>query len=281
VAAWWPGGDSTRHYCRFVAFSIVVGGSEGIGLAVAAQLAHRGDDVVICSRSRAKLDVALDALAEQRRRDDQRLEARQIDVTDPHGTRETVDALVAEFGPPDLVVNTAGYARPGWLSDLPAEDVQGMVDVNLRGTIHVARAVIPHLVEAGLGRFVATSSMAGLAGVFGYTVYSATKFGVLGFAEALRREVAPAGVGVHVLCPPNTLTPGFETENRFKPAEVLAAEEKAQTMTADEVATELLRALGRSRPKPVIVPGRGNRLSAFAIRHLPFVVDRALRRPTP
>ncbi|WP_396048011.1 SDR family NAD(P)-dependent oxidoreductase [Aeromicrobium sp. UC242_57] len=116
--------------------------------------------------------------------------------------------------------------------------------------------------------------------MFGYTVYSATKFGVIGFSEALRREVEPYGVRVLVLCPPNTLTPGFATENLYKPAEVLAAEEKASTMTADEVADDLLRALRRRRGF-LVVPGRGNRFAAFAIRHLPRGVDREPRRPDP
>ncbi|GAA3667001.1 hypothetical protein GCM10022237_28730 [Nocardioides ginsengisoli] len=192
--------------------------------------------------------------------------------------RESVEALVAEGGVPDLVVTTAGYARPGYLEDLPEDDVTGMVATNLLGTINVCRAVLPHLRAAGGGTIVTTSSMAGLAGVFGYTVYSATKFGVIGFSEALRREVRPYGIRVRVLCPPNTLTPGFEEENRHKPAEVLAAEESVSTLTADEVADELMRALPRRRGF-LVVPGRDSRLAAVAIRHLPAVVDRALRRP--
>jgi 3-dehydrosphinganine reductase len=176
------------------------------------------------------------------------------------------------------VVTTAGYARPGYLEDLPAEDVTGMVTTNLLGTINVCRAVLPHLRASGSGTIVTTSSMAGLAGVFGYTVYSATKFGVIGFSEALRREVRPYGLRVLVLCPPNTLTPGFDEENRHKPAEVLAAEESVATLAPEAVADTLVRALARRRGF-LVVPGRDSRLAAVAIRHLPFVVDRALRRP--
>lgn len=259
---------------------MVVGGSEGIGFAAAERLASRGDDVVVLSRSEAKLAAAVARLESVRQRRDQVIESRSLDITDAAKTSRVIDELVATHGVPELVVNTAGYARPGWLGEIPADDVRGMVEVNLLGTINVARAVCPHLQSAGRGTIVTTSSMAGLAGVFGYTVYSATKFGVIGFSEALRREVAPYGVRVLVLCPPNTLTPGFETENLFKPAEVLAAEEKASTMTADEVAHDLLRALHKRRGF-LIVPGRGNRLAAFAIRHVPRIVDRELRRPDP
>lgn len=259
--------------------SVVIGGSEGIGAAVATRLVARGDDVVIASRSQDKLDAALAVLERSRQRPEQRIGSSPLDVTDADGTTAVIDGLVAEFGAPDLVVNTAGYAHPGWLDEIPAEDVRGMVELNLLGTINLSRAVVPHLTSAGRGTIVLTSSLAGLAGVFGYTVYSATKFGIIGFGEALRREIAPSGVKVHVLCPPNTLTPGFDTENRYKPAEVLAAEEKAATMTPEAVADEVIRGLGRKRF--LIVPGRGNRFAAWAIRHLPRVVDRELRRPTP
>lgn len=248
----------------------VFGGSEGIGLAVAARLVEDGREVVVLSRSESKLAAAVARLGP-------RASSRVVDVTSETGVREAVGALVADGKVPDLVVNTAGYARPGWLEDLPPDDVTGMVATNLLGTINVARAVLPHL-RATRGTLVTTSSMAGLAGVFGYTVYSATKFGVIGFSEALRREVRPDGVRVLVLCPPNTLTPGFEEENRHKPAEVLAAEESVRTLTPEQVADELLRALRRRRGF-LVVPGRDSRLAAVAIRHLPAVVDRALRRP--
>ncbi len=251
--------------------AFVFGGSEGIGLAVAERLVAAGTEVAVLSRSQAKLDAALSRLGDGAR-------ARPVDVTSEAAVRETVDELVAEVGVPDLVVTTAGYARPGYLEDLPSEDVAGMVATNLLGTINVTRAVLPHLRASGRGTIVTTSSMAGLAGVFGYTVYSATKFGVIGFSEALRREVRPYGIQVRVLCPPNTLTPGYDEENRFKPAEVLAAEESVQTLTPEQVAEALVSSLRRKRGF-LVVPGRDSRLAVLAIRYAPAVVDRALRRP--
>lgn len=255
--------------------AFVFGGSEGIGLALAERLVAGGTRVVVLSRSEEKLAAALDRLDAG-----DRARSRAVDVTAPDAVAAAVDALVAEVGVPDLVVTTAGYARPGYLDELPAEDITGMVATNLLGTVNVCRAVLPHLRAAGTGTIVTTSSMAGLAGVFGYTVYSATKFGVIGFSEALRREVRPYGITVKVLCPPNTLTPGFAEESLHKPPEVLAAEESVATLTPDQVADALVRALARRRGF-LVVPGRDSRLAALAIRHLPAVVDRALRRPTP
>lgn len=257
--------------------ALVFGGSEGIGLAVAQRLVAAGADVVVLSRSEPKLAAALAVLEASRTGADQVIRSRAVDVTDPASVEVAVAACLELVGLPDLVVTTAGYARPGYLADLPAADVAGMVATNLMGTIHVCRAVVPRL--AAGSTIVTTSSMAGLTGVFGYTVYSATKFGVVGFSEALRRELAPAGIDVRVLCPPNTRTPGFDEENRHKPAEVLKAEEKVGTLSAEQVADELIRALGSRRRRFLVIPGRSSRLAAAAIRHVPGLVDRSLRRP--
>jgi 3-dehydrosphinganine reductase len=258
----------------------VVGGSEGIGAAVGRRVVRAGADLAVVSRSPEKLAAARDDLERRRTRPGQRVLTRPADVRDEDATREAVDALVADLGAPDLVVVTAGYARPGYLADLPSEHVRRMVEVNLLGTVHACRAAVPHLAAAGGGTIVTTSSLAGLAGVFGYTVYSATKFGVVGFSEALRREVRPYGITVRVLCPPNTRTPGFDEENRHKPPEVRAAEEGAGTLDPDDVAAALMRALRRRRGF-LVVPGRDARLAAAVIRHLPLVADRVLRRPEP
>lgn len=257
--------------------ALVFGGSEGIGLAVAERLVAAGTDVVVLSRSERKLREATGVLEAHRTRPGQVIRGRAVDVTDPDAVEVAVEDSLEAIGLLNLVVITAGYARPGYLADLPAADVAGMVATNLTGTIHVCRTVAPRL-SAG-STIVTTSSMAGLTGVFGYTVYSATKFGVVGFSEALRRELAPAGIDVRVLCPPNTRTPGFEEENRHKPAEVLKAEEKVATLSAEQVADELVRALGSRRRRFLVIPGRSSRLAASAIRHVPGLVDRSLRRP--
>lgn len=199
-----------------------------------------------------------------------------LDVRDADATPAIIDRLISEVGLPDLVVVTAGYARPAWFDEAYPADVRGMMETNFFGTYHVCRAVVPHLARAGRGTIVTTSSMAGLTGVFGYTGYCASKFAVLGFSEALRRELRPFGVHIAVLCPPNTRTPGFDEENRHKPAEVLAAEQKVKTLEADHVATELLRALPR-RPS-IVIPARDSRMGYRAMRWFPGLADRVLRR---
>ena len=252
--------------------AFVVGGSEGIGYAVAARLAASGAEVAVFGRSRDKLRVAEAGLQGAGR-----VLARPLDVTDAAGTRAVLEEAVADLGVPDLVVVAAGYARAEWFAESGLDELRGMLETNYLGTVHVCHALVPHLVAAGGGTIVTTSSMAGLTGVYGYAGYSGSKFAVLGFSEALRRELRPYGVHVTTLCPPNTRTPGFDAENRTKPPEVLAAEEKVATLDPDDVARVLLRALPR-RPR-VVVPGRDGRLAHLALRLAPGVVDRVLRRP--
>ena len=252
----------------------MVGGSEGIGLAVARRLAERGTEVAIFGRSAEKLDAARSSLATLTHEP----YAGQLDVTDADATRAVLDRAVAELGVPDLVVITAGFARAEWFHEAPLDQLRTMIETNYLGTVHVCHALVPHLVEARRGTIVTTSSMAGLTGVFGYAGYSASKFAVVGFSEALRRELRPYGIHVATLCPPNTRTPGFDEENRTKPAEVLAAEEKVRTLEPEQVADHLLKTLPR-RPN-LVIPGLDGRLGHAVIRHLPRVADRVMRRRT-
>lgn len=249
--------------------AFVVGGSEGIGLAVAQRLAAAGTEVAIFGRSEDKLRAATGSIGA-------RTYAAALDVTDAEQTRSVLDLAVAELGVPDLVVSTAGFARAEWFHEEPLDNLRAMIETNYLGTVHVCHALVPHLVESGSGTIVTTSSMAGLTGVFGYAGYSASKFAVVGFSEALRRELRPHGVHVAVLCPPNTRTPGFDEENRTKPAEVLAAEEKVRTLGPEQVADHLLKVLPR-RPN-LVIPGVDSRLGHAVVRHLPRVADRVLRR---
>lgn len=252
--------------------AFLIGGSEGIGLATARALAARGTSVVLFGRSPAKLEAALSSLGTAGARH----AAHALDVRDRAGTEAVLGEALALHGIPQLVLVTAGFARAAWFGEDEVGLAEDIIAVNLLGSMNVARALLPALRTAGTGRLILTSSLAGLVAVPGYTAYSAANFGLIGFADALRREVHREGIRVSVLCPPNTRTPGFAEENRDKPAKVLASEEKVKTLSAEDVAAALLRALPRS-PR-LIVPGADSRLAALAVRLFPAVGDLALRR---
>jgi len=261
-------------------FAVIPGGSEGIGLAVAARLAALGADVLIGSRDGAKRDRALAALEGVRAGGDQMLCAEAMDVADFNSVRQQAERIVQRRGAPDFLINCAGFAHPGYLDELDVPALREMMDVNYFGTVHTVKAFLPAMRRAGRGHIVNVSSVAGYLGLFGYSGYCASKYAVIGFSWALRHELRPVGIAVSVLCPANTRTPGLERENRMKPREILELEKKIGTSGAEDVANALLRRLpGRGF---LIHPTRASRLVYLASRWAPAcVVDFFLRRPDP
>ena len=128
----------------------------------------------------------------------------------------------------------------------------------------------------GENRSPSPASLAGLIGVFGYTDYSASKFALVGFSEALRSELKAYNITVSVLCPPDTDTPGLAIENRTKPEETRAIAAAAKVMSPDAVADALIR--GMARRTFLIIPGVDGRLSVLAKRLFPGVVERIMDR---
>jgi NAD(P)-dependent dehydrogenase (short-subunit alcohol dehydrogenase family) len=257
----------------------VVGGSTGIGLAVAARMAGLGADVLVFARRREPLERAVAELAPRRTRADQRVAHRQLDVADPQAVAAVMAEAVADFGVPDVLVNCAGRSTPRYFEDVSYEQFAETLRVNLHGCWNTVSALVPHMKARG-GYIVNTSSLAGLIGVFGFTDYCASKFALVGFSEALRSELKRYGITVSVLCPPDTDTPGFATENLTKPAETRALSGRASLLGPDDVARALLA--GMARRAPVIVAGFDAKLAALAKRLAPWLVewisDREIRR---
>lgn len=256
-----------------------VGGSMGIGLAAARQFAARGADVLVFARGREALADAVREIQRCRRSSSQRVDLRILDVCDPDAVSAVMGEAVSSFGPPDILLNCAGAAWPGYFEEISHEQLSRTLKLNVGGSWHTVQSLLPYLKQRR-GTIINTSSLAGLVGVFGYTDYCAAKFAVIGFSEALRSELKRHGVRVFVLCPPDTDTPGFEAENQTKPPETRAVSSTARVMTADAVAAELLRGLGRSRL--LIIPGVEGRFVALAKRLFPrlveWITDRAIAK---
>jgi len=148
--------------------------------------------------------------------------------------------------------------------------------VNLHGCWNTVQALLPHMKAQGRGYIVNTSSVAGLIGVYGYTDYCASKFALVGFSEALRSELKPHGIIVSVLCPPDTDTPGFKTENQTKPEETRAISAATKVLSPAAVADDLLRGMACGRF--LIIPGLDSRLTVLVKRLAPGVVYRIMDR---
>jgi len=253
----------------------VVGGSLGIGLSIAMRVASLGSHVTLFARRKEPLDQAVAAVSTARKRPTQRIAAWQLDVGDHLRVSQVMTQAVAAVGAPDVLINCAGRAYPRRFEDISYEQFDDTLRVNLYGCWNTVHTLLPHMKPRG-GYIVNTASIAGLIGVFGYTDYCASKFGLVGFSEALRSELKPYNISVSVLCPPDTDTPGFAIENQTKPEETRAISATAKVMSAEAVADALIR--GMARRSFLIIPGVDGRLGVLAKRLFPGLVQRVMDR---
>lgn len=232
---------------------LITGGSSGIGLALAQQLAAQGASVYILARSAERLQAALAAIETRRIAPGQKFGTIQADVSDLETLKPALDPFIKDFGAPDILINSAGVAHPGEFTELEPKIFHWLMDVNYFGTVNVIKLLLPGMLKRGDGQIINISSMAGYLGVYGYTAYGASKYAVRGFSDALRAELKPKGISVSVVFPPDTDTPQLTYEEQFKPAVTKALSGNAGVMTADEVAAIILRRAARK--KYIITPG--------------------------
>ena len=219
--------------------AIITGGSSGIGLEIAKQLRARGCSVSVIARDPEKL-ARLEAQIDGVR-------TASADVTDVAALKAAVDLLVEKSGPCDLLITCAGAAHPGYFLELGDQVFRDQMELDYFGTLNAIKAVLPSMVERGSGTVVGVSSVAGLIGVFGYSAYGASKFAVRGLLESLRAEMRSHGVKVLCAYPPDTDTPGFETENLLKPRETAAISAGMKLRTADDVATSIVKGIEKQQ----------------------------------
>jgi NADP-dependent 3-hydroxy acid dehydrogenase YdfG len=175
----------------------ITGASSGIGEATALMAAAEGAKVSLAARRKDRID----ALAERIRGDGGEAVAIETDVADEAQCQAFIDQTKEELGGVDILVNNAGVMLLGPVIGAPTEQWRQMVEVNVLGLLYCTHAVLPIMGEAGSGHIVNIASMAGRRASAGAGVYNLTKFGVVGFTEALRQECARAKVRTTVIEP--------------------------------------------------------------------------------
>jgi NAD(P)-dependent dehydrogenase (short-subunit alcohol dehydrogenase family) len=179
--------------------AVVTGGASGIGAAMARAFAAEGAAVVLADLDEAGMRTVVADIEAARGA----ALAVPTDVTHIEDVAALADRAVERFGGIHLVCNNAGVGLPpATIAQATHRDWEWILGVNLWGVVHGVEVFVPRLLaqRAG-GHIVNTASMAGLVGMAGLGVYSASKFAIVGLSEALRRELADAGIGVSVLCP--------------------------------------------------------------------------------
>ena len=233
--------------------ALITGGSSGIGLALARALVNEGTDICLLARDEEKLTIAKEELSKISLRDDQRIATLSCDISDYETLSQRLEEWISESGTPDLVINSAGVAYPGYFQELDVEIFHWLMDINYFGTLHVLKVLIPRMIERGSGTVVNIASQAGFVGVFGYTGYGASKYAVRGLSDALRAEMKPLGIQVSIVFPPDTQTPQLDFENTIKPPETKAIAASSQVLSAEQVAESILNGIKKERY--VIIPG--------------------------
>jgi NADP-dependent 3-hydroxy acid dehydrogenase YdfG len=222
---------------------LITGASSGFGAAAAKLFAQEGCKVVLAARRLERLE---EMVSEIRATGGDALSV-AVDVTQHSQIEAMVKAALDRYGRIDILFNNAGFGRLDWCEALdPIKDIQGQITVDLLGVIWTARAVLPHMYKQGSGHIINMSSVAGWAAPPLYSVYSAAKFGVRGFTEALRREASPFGVKVSAIYPGGAATEfqkhvgQNKAKQRFKTPDWL-------TLTAEDIARAVVHVAKRPR----------------------------------
>jgi short-subunit dehydrogenase len=241
----------------------VTGASSGIGAAAARLLARQGMRVVLTARRQDRLE----ALAREIEREGGAALAIPADLSDPSAREALVDQVEARWGPVEVLINNAGFGYYATVEDTPWEVVRRMFEVNILAMIHLTQRVVPGMRRLGRGHILNIASVAGYISTPPLTVYSATKFAVVGFSEGLRRELEPHGIHVTVISPGPVRTEfgraasGLEVD----PGEVPGG------LAPEAIARAIARALRRPVPE-IVIPARY--IPAIWInRALPRLVD--------
>ncbi|EGY52508.1 beta-ketoacyl-ACP reductase [Neisseria shayeganii] len=195
--------------------AVITGAASGIGLATAEKFAAEGATVIVCDLNQAGIDAAVQAITDQ----GGKAEGYVVDVTNKEQINAMRDAVLAKHGRIDTLVNNAGIVMDAQLVKMTEEQFDKVVDINLKGTYNMARALVDTMVAQGSGVILNASSVVGVYGNFGQTNYAATKFGVIGFVKTWSRELGKKGIRVNAVCPGFVSTPILKD----MPEKVLAA----------------------------------------------------------
>ncbi len=183
--------------------AVVTGGGSGIGAECARELARAGAAVVVAARSMERLEAVVADITEA----GGRALAVRCDVSNEDSVAALADAARAAFGPPDILVNSAGVATAMPLHRMTLEIWNQAIAVNATGVFLCTRAMAGSMAESGWGRVVNMASVAGLHGAKYISAYAASKHAVVGFTRSVAEELAPRGVTVNAVCPGYVDTP--------------------------------------------------------------------------
>lgn len=258
---------------------VITGGSRGLGLLLAKQLRREGARVALLARNREELIRAKDQLG-----GDGSTITIPCDVAERTLVRQAIEIVVHHFGRVDMLINNAGVIQVGPLEHMTYADYHHAMNVHFWGTLHCTEAVLPYMRQRRSGRIVNIASIGGLIAVPHLAPYSASKFAVVGYSDAIRAEVAKDGIRVTTVCPGlmrtgsavNALVKGRH-EAEFAWFGTLSSMPLV-AIDARRAARKIIEAARRGAPHLTITPQA--RLAAIAGRVMPNTFGRLMTLAT-
>lgn len=227
---------------------LITGASSGFGEEAALLFAREGASVVLAARRIDRMQAQVERLQSE----GCEAMATPVDVANPADIKNMVKSVMENYDRIDILFNNAGFGRLDWFEKLnPARDIHTQVAVNLTGLMYVTHEVLPHMLKRKSGHIINMSSVAGWTGSPQYAVYSATKFGVRGFTESLRRELMDQGIMVSGVYPGPASTE-FTQHSRNDPAKHTRVPAAAK-MSSEYVAQQVVN-LAKNPRRDLILP---------------------------
>jgi len=215
---------------------IVTGGARGIGAAIASDFVEEGANVIIGDIS---VDLAGELAAKMK--GGAKITVVRIDVTKKSDAEELVAKTMKEYGKIDILVNNAGVVQEKLFVDIEEDDWDRINHVNAKSVYLVTKAVVPHMIAAGYGKIVNISSRSGKDGQIGLSHYAASKFAVIGFTQALAKELGEHNINVNAVCPGIIRTAMWD--------KILAARTERQGLPSEQIFKNLVRQIPLGRPQ--------------------------------
>ncbi|MCT8973091.1 MULTISPECIES: SDR family NAD(P)-dependent oxidoreductase [Microbaculum] len=210
--------------------AVVTGGRQGIGEAIARRFAESGARVVIWDRDGIGAQKTAESIGAQARGMD-------AEITDIHAVEAARDNVLETEGQIDILVNNAGIAGPNALTwDYPVADWNQIMAINLTGTFHCCRAIVPAMIRNNYGRIVNIASVAGKEGNPSASAYSASKAGVIALTKSLGKELAEYDISVNCITPAAAKTPIFDQMSEEHIGYMLSKIPRRRFVMVDEIA---------------------------------------------
>jgi NAD(P)-dependent dehydrogenase (short-subunit alcohol dehydrogenase family) len=248
----------------------ISGGGSGIGRYFAKKFAADGAKIAIFDL-RISDEVRMELL--QLTTDDA-LAFHELDICDATGVREAVELAAAKLGGPDLALNCAGIQVSKPFLELSTQEFARVINTNLVGSRNFAASVLPHMASGS--RLGLVASLAGLISNYNYAAYSASKFGVVGLAGAIRMDSIARGIEVSVICPPEVMTPMVEQELTTMDPITHKLKQVAGTLDLDSACNEIFS--GLEKGDFYIIPGFRARMIWRLNRWFPGLVRKQTDR---